>query len=487
MSSFLGSGGGDVATDKIWNAAGDIAVGTGADTATRLPVGVDGYVLTSDSREVTGFKWTPPIKQPEQNIVQGSFVQVGGGVDWSGTGYTYIVAAASYYINGVLYTSPQTSVTLSAADAVNDRIDVTVFNTSGAVDVVEGLAAANPSEPTIDPATQVYGVFIIVEANTLTPTVSSELVYAENAGSPAEWAWTTNGVGFNVNSSNNPRGGSTKCIEGTTVANNAYAQGQRGTGTLDPNAYDNLVLYIRSKATWNSNRYLLVSLLNAGVRVGNVMRIASSGTWGFASSDTTTYQAIIIPTLQFAIPSGTLVNQIRIQDSGGSIGFYIDDVSFRGDVSSEVIVSGMTQDQADARYAQRSNNLSDLTNAATARTNLGVVGQLIMTREGILAATAGTLRFYNHLGSTITIINVQADINTAPTGANVIVDVHKDGVTIFTTQANRPEIAASNNSSGAEVPDVTAWADGSYLTLDVDLIGSTIPGSNLTVTVKYTY
>ena len=52
-----GGGSGDVATDTIWDAKGDLAVGTGANTASRLAVGTDGYVLTADSAEATGVKW----------------------------------------------------------------------------------------------------------------------------------------------------------------------------------------------------------------------------------------------------------------------------------------------------------------------------------------------------------------------------------------------------------------------------------------------
>lgn len=43
-----GGGGGAVATDAIWDAAGDLAVGTGANTAAKLPIGTNGYVLTSN-------------------------------------------------------------------------------------------------------------------------------------------------------------------------------------------------------------------------------------------------------------------------------------------------------------------------------------------------------------------------------------------------------------------------------------------------------
>ncbi len=41
-------GAGSVATDSIWDAAGDLIVGTGANTAAKLTIGTSGYVLTSN-------------------------------------------------------------------------------------------------------------------------------------------------------------------------------------------------------------------------------------------------------------------------------------------------------------------------------------------------------------------------------------------------------------------------------------------------------
>jgi len=58
LSAGTGGGGsGSVATDAIWDAKGDLAGGTGADTAVKLVVGTNGHVLTADSAETTGMKW----------------------------------------------------------------------------------------------------------------------------------------------------------------------------------------------------------------------------------------------------------------------------------------------------------------------------------------------------------------------------------------------------------------------------------------------
>lgn len=46
-----------IATDTLWDAKGDLAGGTGANTAARLAVGSNGQVLTADSAATTGMKW----------------------------------------------------------------------------------------------------------------------------------------------------------------------------------------------------------------------------------------------------------------------------------------------------------------------------------------------------------------------------------------------------------------------------------------------
>jgi hypothetical protein len=83
----------------------------------------------------------------------------------------------------------------------------------------------------------------------------------------------------------------------------------------------------------------------------------------------------------------------------------------------------------------------------------------------------------------LTITKVKLVVKTAPTGAAIIVDVNKNGTTIFTTQGNRPQIAIGATTGDSGTPDVTALAEGDKLTIDIDQIGSTIAGADLTVEV----
>lgn len=101
---------------------------------------------------------------------------------------------------------------------------------------------------------------------------------------------------------------------------------------------------------------------------------------------------------------------------------------------------------------------------------------------GNVSVASGAARLYPP--TALTIDSVRASLGTAPTGSSVIVDVNKNGTTIFTTQGNRPEIAASGFVSSQETPDVTALTTSDYLTVDVDQIGSTTAGAHLTVIVE---
>ena len=83
----------------------------------------------------------------------------------------------------------------------------------------------------------------------------------------------------------------------------------------------------------------------------------------------------------------------------------------------------------------------------------------------------------------LTIIKVKLVVKTAPTGQAIIVDINKNGTTIFPTQANRPQIAAGETTGDSGTPDVTALVEGDKVTVDVDQVGSTVAGADLTAEV----
>lgn len=84
----------------------------------------------------------------------------------------------------------------------------------------------------------------------------------------------------------------------------------------------------------------------------------------------------------------------------------------------------------------------------------------------------------------LTINKAFAYVKTAPTGASLIIDINKNGSTIWSTQANRLTIAAAAQTGSQTSFDVTALAEGDILTLDIDQIGSTLPGEDLTVEIR---
>lgn len=104
-------------------------------------------------------------------------------------------------------------------------------------------------------------------------------------------------------------------------------------------------------------------------------------------------------------------------------------------------------------------------------------------RSGVLTVAAGTGRHYNDSGRTVTVTRVRASVGVAPGTGPVTVDVNKNGTTIFPTQSQRPAIAVGQFTAVVNAPAGTTLADGDYLTVDVDTIGTTPAGSDLAVEI----
>lgn len=106
---------------------------------------------------------------------------------------------------------------------------------------------------------------------------------------------------------------------------------------------------------------------------------------------------------------------------------------------------------------------------------------LVYSANGTLTVRTGVSKI--PMQGSGTIVAVKAYVNSAPTGASLIVDVNKNGTTIFGTQANRPTVAAGANAATVGANSVTTYVDGDLLSVDIDQIGSTVAGSDLVVVV----
>ena len=86
-----------------------------------------------------------------------------------------------------------------------------------------------------------------------------------------------------------------------------------------------------------------------------------------------------------------------------------------------------------------------------------------------------------------TIQKAYAYVKTAPTGATILIDINVNGTSIWNSdQNNRLTIAASAQTGSQTIFDTTALQDFDVLTVDVDQVGSTIAGADLTVELKCT-
>lgn len=103
---------------------------------------------------------------------------------------------------------------------------------------------------------------------------------------------------------------------------------------------------------------------------------------------------------------------------------------------------------------------------------------------GAVATTSRDRWVAPHSGD---ITSVLLGVGTAPTGASLICDVQKNGVTMFSTPANRPTIAISAFSTPTRsvAPDVASFVAGDVITLVPTQVGSTVAGSDLSATVEY--
>jgi len=100
-----------------------------------------------------------------------------------------------------------------------------------------------------------------------------------------------------------------------------------------------------------------------------------------------------------------------------------------------------------------------------------------MVKENLVVATYGELV----MARAGTFVGEAAYIDTVCTGANVIVDIFKNGTTIYST---KPSFSVSTATVTPGVISVTTFASGDRITFKVTQIGSSVAGQGVRFTLK---
>lgn len=103
---------------------------------------------------------------------------------------------------------------------------------------------------------------------------------------------------------------------------------------------------------------------------------------------------------------------------------------------------------------------------------------IVFSVDGDVEQAEGQLRFRVPIGMTAGCVT--GTLYTAPAGQNVIIDVHLNGASMLGPSRL---VIASGGTLGMCAPSTTSLVEGDIVTMDVDQVGSTTPGSSLVVEV----
>jgi hypothetical protein len=244
----------------------------------------------------------------------------GGIVTWEG-GLDFTMSEAVAYIDGVIVEGVEQSLTLDAADPTNPRFDVLVLDDTGTFTKITGVAAADPSEPQIDPSTQLYLTTVLVGAGATTPTgVSTVIVYDENT----EWTASSAGtVSVNFNNTTNPSNG-TKSAAVASWSSGATLVFTNST-TVNTGDVNSFSLRVWLTANLSKSQNLSIQFFNGATAVSLQQPIAISKT------TTGAYQTFSLAEIDW---TGAVFDRVKILLGGNNSNvLYIDEIRYQTGIS----------------------------------------------------------------------------------------------------------------------------------------------------------
>ena len=253
---------------------------------------------------------------------------ISGNVSWSGSGLIYDVTTHVYVIQGTQYISAATQVTITS-DPTDPQYWVVYGDDTGSIGTIAGTPAPVPVPPSVDGLTQIVLATILVPAGATVPVITEINVYDENAGTPTEWAGTSDDTNVNFASTNDP-------FQGTVSIETNLPLGTNREIVLTPaSPYtivdpSTLVFQIKAKVDMSATTgRLYIGFFNGGSLVGNSVYIGGTTLpiYGFDATDTSGYQIVSIPMAAFGVLPAT-VGALRFFKLSGSstADFFLDDV-----------------------------------------------------------------------------------------------------------------------------------------------------------------
>jgi hypothetical protein len=95
--------------------------------------------------------------------------------------------------------------------------------------------------------------------------------------------------------------------------------------------------------------------------------------------------------------------------------------------------------------------------------------------------TTGTDKITFRMPFAMTLTSCRASVTTAPTGSTIIVDIEESGTTIFSTKLTIDATEKTSTTATTFVFSDSSLADDAEITVNIDQVGSTIPGAGLKI------